>query len=248
MPTSSPGPSGRTVYGVELGVIMLDTQFPRPLGDVGNARTWPFPVVYEVVDGAHPARVVGATDPDLLTPFIRAAEKLEAAGVHVITTSCGFLSCFQPQLAAAVAIPVVSSALLQVPTAAAAAGPNHRVAILTERANTLSEQHFAGAGWSSDTIGVHVQTLRSDAVFPTIYSPGLDDREVPTSDHAALEQELVDAAQDALAAEPRTGAFVMECVNFVPYGDAIRRATGLPVYDLRTAVLHAHAAVNGGSQ
>jgi len=34
---------------------MLDARFP---GDMGHAGTWPFPVLYRVVPGATPARVV----------------------------------------------------------------------------------------------------------------------------------------------------------------------------------------------
>ena len=30
---------GRTVYGLALGIIMLDTRFPRLRGDIGNAKT-----------------------------------------------------------------------------------------------------------------------------------------------------------------------------------------------------------------
>ena len=50
---------GRTVFGQALGIIMLDTRFPRPPGDVGNAATWPFPVQYRIVRGAHPSRIMG---------------------------------------------------------------------------------------------------------------------------------------------------------------------------------------------
>ena len=32
-----------------LGILMLDTRFPRVPGDVGNPSTWPFPVRYAVV-------------------------------------------------------------------------------------------------------------------------------------------------------------------------------------------------------
>ena len=32
-----------------LGILMLNTRFPRPPGDIGNPETWPFPVRYEVV-------------------------------------------------------------------------------------------------------------------------------------------------------------------------------------------------------
>ena len=37
-----------------IGILMLETRFPRIPGDVGNARTWPFPVRYRVVPGATP--------------------------------------------------------------------------------------------------------------------------------------------------------------------------------------------------
>ncbi len=33
---------GYTNYGQSVGIIMLDTKFPRPEGDVGNALTFPF--------------------------------------------------------------------------------------------------------------------------------------------------------------------------------------------------------------
>src|SRR5215216_3062485 len=110
---------GRTVYGQALGILMLDTRFPRPPGDVGHAATWPFPVCYRIVQGAQPHRIMGETpDPALLAPFVEAARELEAAGVRAITTSCGFLAAFQRELAAAVSVPVLTSALLQVPLAA----------------------------------------------------------------------------------------------------------------------------------
>jgi alkyldihydroxyacetonephosphate synthase len=50
---------GRTVYGQALGILMLDTRFPRPPGDVGNANTWPFPTQYRIVKGADTSRIMG---------------------------------------------------------------------------------------------------------------------------------------------------------------------------------------------
>ena len=68
---------GRTLYGLALGILMLDTHSPRLVGDVGNAATWPFPVQYRVVRGADPARIMGRDpDPTLLAPFIDAAREL----------------------------------------------------------------------------------------------------------------------------------------------------------------------------
>ena len=45
---------GKAIYGVPLGILMLEARFPRIPGDMGNGTTWPFPVLYRVVGGASP--------------------------------------------------------------------------------------------------------------------------------------------------------------------------------------------------
>ena len=35
-----------------IGILMLDTKFPRVLGDIGHIKTWDFPVYMRVVRGA----------------------------------------------------------------------------------------------------------------------------------------------------------------------------------------------------
>ena len=78
---------GKGVYGFRMGIIMLETHFPRIPGDVGNASTWSFPVIYRVAKDASPHRVVNEGDISLLEPFIDAAEELEGEGASAITTS-----------------------------------------------------------------------------------------------------------------------------------------------------------------
>ena len=89
---------GKTIYGAAVGILMLETRFPRISGDVGNAATWPFPVLYKVVRDATPDRVVRQQADGLKQSFIDAAQELVAAGVDGITTNCGFLSLFQDYL------------------------------------------------------------------------------------------------------------------------------------------------------
>ena len=43
-PTRAQG--GKTVYGTAVGILMLESRFPRIPGDMGNALTWPFPGRY----------------------------------------------------------------------------------------------------------------------------------------------------------------------------------------------------------
>ncbi|HWM77651.1 MAG TPA: aspartate/glutamate racemase family protein, partial [Methylomirabilota bacterium] len=59
---------------------MLDTRFPRIPGDMGNASTFPFPVLYHRVRGASPDRVVRQGQRELLPVFIEGARALEREG------------------------------------------------------------------------------------------------------------------------------------------------------------------------
>ena len=103
---------GKAIYGAPLGILMLEARFARIPGDMGNAETWPFPVLYRVVRGASPERVVLGGATGLLPDFIAAARELVDQGAEAITTNCGFLALFQAELAAAVGVPVATSALL----------------------------------------------------------------------------------------------------------------------------------------
>jgi hypothetical protein len=188
---------------------------------------------------------MGNTDPDLLDPFLEAGQRLVNRGVRAITTSCGFLSIFQRELAAAFPVPVLSSSLLQVPLAASQIGSHEEIGILTEKPDFLSERHFNGAGWSSKNLSVVVHPLPSDALFPQIYGPRNEDEPAPEFDFGCLRQEIVDAGRELLRLYPSVGAIVLECTNFVPYSQALRDATGLPVFDLFTLVTHSHGALKG---
>jgi hypothetical protein len=55
-----------------LGIMMLETNFHRPAGDVGHPSTWPFPVLFATVPGATPRRVVDGDTEGLLQPFVDA--------------------------------------------------------------------------------------------------------------------------------------------------------------------------------
>jgi aspartate/glutamate racemase len=236
---------GRTTYGTPVGILMLDTRFPRPPGDVGNAQTWPFPVRYRIVKGAESRRVIGTTDPALLQPFIDAARELEQDGVSMITTSCGFLAIFQREMQAAVGVPMLTSSLLQVPLAARIVGLGKRVAIMTSR-DELTERHYAGTGWSSKEIPVVVSVLPQDAQMTNVYSSKIAEAEHPQAEPERLERELVEAARRAVRQHPDVGAFVLECTNYVPYATAIRRSSRLPVFDLYTLVMQTYLATRGG--
>ena len=113
-----------------VGVLMLDTRFPRIPGDIGNPSTFDFPVRYHRVRGASPDLVVRGEGRAVLPLFVEGARSLEREGVRAITTSCGFLARFQEELAASVRVPVFTSSLLLVPIVHRMLAPGRIVGIM----------------------------------------------------------------------------------------------------------------------
>ena len=146
LPSKNIARGGKAVYGAPLGILMLEARFPRIPGDMGNATTWPFPVLYRVVRGASPEKVVLQGARGLLPDFIAAAQDLVRLGAEAITTNCGFLSLFQNELAAAAGVPVATSSMMQVRWVQATLPPGKRVGIVTVSGSTLTPAHLESAG------------------------------------------------------------------------------------------------------
>jgi hypothetical protein len=216
---------------------MLDTRFPRPPGDIGNAATFDFPVRYRVVENATPSRVVDGQAAGLVEAFCAAARELEAEGVCAITTSCGFLSLHQPTLANAVSVPVFTSSLLQVPLALASIGARQKVGVVAMKAEALTPAHFAAVGVSS-LDRVEVLGLQGAPSFAHPIGNNL-----PTMDLVAAEREIVALVAGWTASHPELGALVLECTNLPPYSPTIQQATGLPLWDVVTLVRWAYSGV-----
>ncbi len=231
---------GRNTYGFTVGILMLDTRFPRIPGDMGNATTFPFPVRYHRVSGAAPDLVVRRGAAGLLDAFLDGARELEREGVGAVTTNCGFLVKFQREMAAAVRVPVFTSSLLLVPLVHRMLGPARRIGIMTVNAPSLTPEHFAGAGIGSD-IPLAVAGLETEKEFTRVL---LDDE--LELDVDAAREEHVRVARRLVADNRDLGAIVLECTNMPPYADDIRRVTGLPVFDITSLARMAHDALAAG--
>jgi hypothetical protein len=227
---------GKAVYGAPLGILMLQARFPRIPGDMGNAGTWPFPVLYRVVRGASPERVVLQGADGLLDAFLQAAAELVEQGAEAITTNCGFLAIFQRELAAHVRVPVATSALIQVPWVQTLLPPGKRVGVVTVSAGSLTPRHLAAAGVPADTPIAGTEAGRE--FFRVLIRGEKDDMDI-----ALAEADILDAGRRLLAADPSVGAIVLECTNMPPYAAALRDALGLPVFDIYSLITWFHTGL-----
>jgi hypothetical protein len=232
---------GRAIYGESVGILVLDTKFPRIPGDIGNATTFDFPVRYKVVAGAKAEQIVAAPDRAraLLPAFIEAARELENDGVRAITTTCGFLTVVQDEIAEAVSVPVITSSLFLVPLLRRMLGPRRSIGVVTADANSLSAGHLRAAGidpgWQ-----LIIKGMESRPSFGTILGTGSD------PDHALnidqVRREVVETCVAMQAEAPDLGAFLFECTNLQPYATAVQAATGLPIFGIYHVVNLLHSA------
>ncbi|MGH3679195.1 MAG: aspartate/glutamate racemase family protein [Natronosporangium sp.] len=225
-------PRGRRVYGADIGIILLDTDLPRPVGDLANARTLGFPVHYAPTIGAPVRQVVDRAADGLLDHFLGTGRWLVDLGARAITTCCGFLAIFQRELAAALPVPVATSSLLQIPLVLQLLQPHQQVAVLTIDRAALTAAHFDGVGVTGATRD-RVQVIGLEHT-EHLYSVIMKGDGPLAVDRARAE--VVDTCQQAVTATPGIGAFVFECTNLPPYAQAVREATGLPVWDAVTLV------------
>ncbi|HZK90592.1 MAG TPA: aspartate/glutamate racemase family protein [Stellaceae bacterium] len=226
--TSRMAHGGKALYGARVGILMLDARFPRIPGDMGNGTTWPFPVLYKVVPGATPDRVVRHKSQSLINAFLDAAAELVQLGADGITTTCGFLSLYQREIAAHVRVPVATSSLMQIPLVERLLPPGKRVGVLTVSAASLTPEHMVAAGADPAT---PVAGTDSGTEFTRCM---VDD--MPTLDAAAAERDIIAAGEALVAAHPATGAVVLECTNMVPYARALSDHLRLPVYSIYSFV------------
>ncbi len=227
---------GKSLYGARLGILMLEARFPRIPGDMGNGLTWPFPVLYKLVRGATPERVVTRRAEGLRDAFIAAARELVADGADGITTNCGFLTLFQAEIAAAVGVPVATSSLMQVPFLERLLPPGQRVGVITISRRTLTSEHLATAGIAADIPVVGTEGGRE-------FSRVIIGDEA-NMDVAAAEADILAAGRELVRAHPNVGAIVLECTNMIPYARALREAVGLPVHDMYSFACWFHAGLS----
>ncbi|WP_405096664.1 aspartate/glutamate racemase family protein [Micromonospora sp. NBC_01412] len=218
-----------------IGILCLNTSFEKVPGHIRNPTTFDFPVIYRVIEGATPQRLVREADPTLLEPVVAAAKELQAAGAAGITGACGFLVLFQAELAAALSVSIWASSLVQLPMVYRMVG--RPVGLLVADEAALTPRHLAAIG--AESVPVRVTGMADQPEFREVMMEGRRD----DLDTDRLEREVLDRVDRLAEAHPDLGALVIECTDLVPYAHAIQARLGLPVFDIVTLTNMVHATL-----
>lgn len=216
-------------YGHAIGILLLDYRGPFIPGDVGNATSYDYPVLFKLVKGVTLERVL-AGDPDCEADIVAAARELEGFGVRGISSDCGFLVQYQEAVRNAVNVPVFMSSLLQIPFLSHMFGRGRPVGCITATRRKLGNRVLELAGIGSE-INVVVKGMEDQPHF----------KEAILEEGGELDSDLIEAETIACAREmkeqhPDMGAIVLECSMLPPYAKSVQEETGLPVFDFLTMI------------
>ena len=227
---------GQYAYGQGIGILTLEDFTPYIPGDVGNASTFQFPVVYQQLKGV---TVASATDmnPESFDIILEAANKLVSQGVKAITSNCGYLGFFQTQLAASLPVPVCLSSLLQLPFIKASMGADQKIAVACARGKNFGPALLRGVGLSDE---YSLKILGMDE-YPHFHEGIMCNR--GRLNAKAIEEELVEVISNAVTNDPEIGAILLECACLPPYAKAVQDTVKLPVYDFTTMINFMFSAI-----
>lgn len=227
--TTSPG---QRLYGFDLGILIIDADQPYIPGDVGNAATWDFPVLYHEIPGCTIERLIYQGDQQLANSVIDSARYLERQGVKTITSNCGFLLRFQECVREQVNVPVFLSSLLELPQILAGPAQRGDIGIVAASGHSLTPDLLCLSGVDvPDTDRMHVFGMDR---YPAFNAPFMQNSGYLDTDE--MEAACRDMAARMMAERPDMQAIVLECAVLPPYAGIFGELTGLPVYDFTTII------------
>jgi Asp/Glu/hydantoin racemase len=216
------------------GLVQLE-ELP---GNSTNPKTFDFPIKYSRVKGANIHTILENPCPKTLQTMISEARKMQEEGVKAITTSCGFNSIFQRELVDSVRIPVFTSSLMQIPMVQNMIGKQQAIGVITAKKSALSKQHLENAGVNKEA-SIQIQGLEDFTEWNKIFSSPNEDIDI-----SKVESDVISCARSMVKLSD-IGAFVLECTDLPPFADAVRSATGRPVFDFVTLTNFVYHGIKG---
>ncbi len=221
---------GRRVGGIAIGVIQLSANIPMIPGNMGNASTFKFPLMYEPMEVTGDMVVSTKPHPEVLKRSVEAGRKLEAQGVRAIVGNCGFFANYQPQVAAELDVPFFSSSLLQIPLMLTSLKPDEKVGVITADGPKLTQAPALENCGVTDRSRIviagaeHTSEMKNILGTKGYYNP------------RKFELQLVEIAKTMVAKNPQIKEILLECTELPPHARAIQKAVGMPVWGFPTMV------------
>ena len=226
----------KAVAGQRIGILTLDTVHPLVLGNIQNANSFDFPVVYRIVRGVSFQSLMTGNEA-AWPPILNGILELEKLGVDIVVGACGSFANYQLRATRASSIPVALSILLEVPYLLSLLPLDKKLCIVFASTSSFTQavRDQCGIGDTSRIVTVGAEEIPQ---FQSIL------RQETELDSDGLQQGIVELIGGTIAAHPDIAAILLQCSDLPPYRAAIQRASGCMVFDMQLMIEHLHATLS----
>ncbi|MBT6117402.1 MAG: aspartate/glutamate racemase family protein [Rhodospirillaceae bacterium] len=232
--------AGAYSYGHGVGLLLLDARAPFVPGDVGNATSYEYPVLYKTVPGLTTNACLGG-EAGWEQAVVDAARALEKEGAKGLSSDCGFMIQFQEVVADAVDIPVALSSLLQLPMMARCLDPEATIGILTADDTVLTQDMLKRYGLDVPN-PIVIRGPQDEPEFnEAIMLAGPEGSPSMSLDSDRIRDEAVKTARAMQDEHPEMAAVLIECSIMPPYAKAVQEAIDLPCFNFIDVIDYMHA-------
>lgn len=240
-------------FGEPLGIIVWKTWYPALIhGHHNYVTTYDFPVRIKFIENWRAPEDkkeewAGWNVPE----YIRIAKELESEGVAAICTNCGLTGTMQEDLTNAVNIPVFTSSLLQVPHIHKMLRKDKKVGILIHSSEVAKAQNYRllRSCGIDESIPVVIYGM-AESEWADVWNTQFHGLNGETTEEYDQEYDpkkvgdvLASNAKKMVSENPDIGAIVLECTEMPLYAAAVRKATGLLVFDSSTQIIYVYNAI-----
>lgn len=210
--------------GHAVGILAIDVQYPLVPGNIVNATSFQFPVLYKILQGVAPHRLLSG-DPDLLQVIIDGGQELISYGARAIVGACGSFANYQKSAAESLGVPTYLSIMTQVPFILNSMKRDQKLGIIAADANAITPAVLEQCDIRDRsrlilTSAIEMSEFRKLLTAPQDFSSN------------RLDEEIGNFSVRFAKENPDLGAILLQCSDLPPYAHTIQRASGLPVYDM----------------
>jgi aspartate/glutamate racemase len=220
---------GRNIGGVTIGLVQVRADLPMMPGNMGNATTFDFPMVYRemnvdnVFDLMKPEMTENFTD-----GIVEAAKWLELQGVSAIMGNCGFFAHYQNVVQDRIDTPFFSSSLMMLPMMVQSLPRNKKVGVLTANGPLLqSGQAMENCGLSRELQAsrVVIEGCQDDPEFASVMSL------TGKLNANRFERDILEGIKRLLKKDKDIAMILLECTELPPHAVAVQKMVKMPVWD-----------------
>jgi hypothetical protein len=224
---------GRNVFGITIGLVQMRVNLPMIPGNMGNASTFDFPMLYREMNADNAFDVMANPPSQNFTDgIVEAAKWLELQGVKAIMGNCGFFGSYQNIVRAQINVPFFSSSLMMLPMMVQSMPANKKVGVITANGPILKQvQAIENCGLSLEDKENRIVVMGCEE-YPE-FSTGIM-ANTGRYNPVRVEREIVSVAERMMVANKDIGAVLLECTELSPHAVAVQNAVHMPVWDYTT--------------